>query len=125
VCRIEAYGVYYDKLRALLHTIVKPFNSFYEWRERQKSSGIAGLPGWALFLFVSLTGLASSTMFLSLAALLPQFKALADCWSTMPLKIKAGTVLLTISVLAWVYVAFQFGVMFTIYRREYVRRIDA
>jgi hypothetical protein len=113
------------KLRALLHTIVKPFNLSYEWRERQKSSRISGLPGWALFLFASLTGLASSTMFLSLAALLPQFKALADCWSIMPLKIKTGTVLFTISVLAWVYVAFQFSVMFTIYRREYVRRIEA
>jgi hypothetical protein len=113
------------KLRALLHTIVKPFNSFYEWRERQKSSGITGLPGWALFSFVSLTGLASSTMFLSLAALLPQFVAITNCWSIMPLKIKIGTVLLTISVLAWVYVAFQFSVLFTIYRREYARRIEA
>lgn len=113
------------KLLAISHMTMKLFNSFYEWRERQKSSGISGLPGWALFLFVSFTGLASSTMFLSVAALLPQFKALADCWSIMPLKIKTGTILLTISVLAWVYVAFQFSVLFTIYRREYVRRIEA
>jgi hypothetical protein len=98
--------------------------SLYDWRERQKAAGIAELPGWALFLFVSLTGLASSTMFLSLAALVPQFNAIANFWGMMPLKIRIGTVLLVISVLAWTYVAFQFSVLFTIYRQEYVRRLQ-
>jgi hypothetical protein len=112
------------KVQIIAHSIETTFKAFYAWRERQKSSGVEGLPGWALFLLVSLTGLASSTLFLSLAALLPQFEALVNCWSIMPSKIKVGTLLLTISVLAWAYVAFRFSLLFTVYRRECVRRLE-
>ncbi len=113
------------KVQKIAHSIETTFKVFCAWRERQKSSGVEGLPGWALFLLVSLTGLASSTLFLSLAALLPQLEALANCWSIMPLKIKVGTILLMIGVSGWTYAAFQLSLLFTVYRRECVRRIEA